>query len=186
MLNLPNTLTIVRLGIVPVLIWCAWKGDSRLFLGLLIFAFITDVLDGYIARTFNLQTPLGAKLDSLADFAVYMSLPLCAWLLWPDVIQREIVFVLAIVLSILVPVLLGILKFGSYPSYHTWLTKIAAAAMACASIYLFLGGPAWFFRLAAILCVLAASEEILITLILKHPRTNVRSVWDVIRGQKSF
>lgn len=183
---IPNILTVLRIGLVPILIWLAWQGNSKLFLGLLIFAFITDVLDGTIARTFNLQSRLGAKLDSLADFAVYMSLPLCAWLLWPDVIQREIFFVLAIVLSILIPVLLGILKFGSYPSYHTWLTKLAAVAMACASIYLFIGGPAWSFRLAAMLCVLAATEEVLITFLLKSPRSNVRSVIDVIREQKSL
>ncbi len=33
----------------------------------------TDALDGFIARRFNMQTRLGAKLDSLADFAMYLA-----------------------------------------------------------------------------------------------------------------
>lgn len=184
LLNIPNLLTIVRLMIVPVLVYASWKGNPGIFLGLLAFAFFTDVLDGFIARTFELQTKLGAKLDSLADFAVYMAIPVCAWLLWPDVIRQEILYVIAVVCSILVPVLIGIAKFGSYPSYHTWLTKLAAAAMAIASIILFLGGPPWIFRFAAILCVCAALEEILITFILPEPRSNVRGVWYVLKHHR--
>lgn len=180
-LNIPNILTLIRLLIVPVLVIVSWKGYSTLFLGLLILAFFTDFLDGFIARAFGLQTRLGAKLDSLADFAVYMAIPVCAWLLWPDVIRQELVFVVAVVSSILFPVLIGVIKFGSYPSYHTWLTKLAAGVMAIASILLFLGGPVWCFRWAAVLCVCAALEEIIITFLLKEPRSNVRSLWHVVR-----
>lgn len=181
MKNLPNILTLIRLACVPVLVFVSWRGFSNLFLGLLVFAFVTDVLDGYIARKYQLQTRLGAKLDSLADFAVYMVIPICAWLLWPVVIRQEIVYVIAIIASIVLPVMSGIVKFGSFTSYHTWLTKVAAASMATSSILLFLGGPVWLFRAAAILCVCAALEEICITMLLSEPRTNVRTLWHVIR-----
>ncbi len=170
--------------IVPVLVFVSWKGFAGIFLGLLAFAFFTDVLDGFIARSFGMQTRLGAKLDSLADFAVYMAIPVCAWLLWPDVIRQEMIFVIAVVCSILLPVMVGIIKFGSYPSYHTWLTKIAAGVMAIASIILFLGGPAWIFRVAAILCLCAAIEEIIITFLLPKPRSNVRGLWSVLNHRR--
>ena len=179
--NIPNILTLSRLCIVPVLVYVSWKGYPLLFLGLLAFAFFTDVLDGFIARTFNQQTELGAKLDSLADFSVYMAIPICAWLLWPEVIRQEMFFVIAVVSSIFFPVLIGIIKFGKYPSYHTWLTKLAAASMAISSILLFLGGPGWVFRLAAVLCVCAALEEIIITFLLPEPRSNVQGLWSVIK-----
>jgi len=182
--NIPNILTLIRICIVPVLVFVSWKGFSSLFLILLALAFFTDVLDGFIARTFDLQTKLGAKLDSFADFSVYMAIPICAWLLWPEVIRREIFFVIAIVCSIIFPVLIGIIKFGSYPSYHTWLTKFAAGSMTIASILLFLGGPVWVFRLAAILCVFAALEEILITFLLPEPQSNVRGLWSVLKRRK--
>ncbi len=182
--NVPNILTLIRLCIVPVLVFVSWKGFPTIFLGLLAFSFFTDALDGFVARTFDQQTELGARLDSLADFAVYMAIPICAWLLWPEVIRQEMVFVIAVVCSILLPVLFGILKFGKYPSYHTWLTKLAAGSMAIASILLFLGGPGWVFRLAAILCVCAAMEEIIITFLLSEPRSNVRGLWSVIKQNR--
>lgn len=179
--KIPNILSVIRLVMAPVLIFVSYEGYSSLFLGLLAFSFATDALDGAIARRFGLQTTLGAKLDSLADFAVYMVIPICAWLLWPEVIKQEKFFVVAVMLSILLPVLIGIFKFGSYSSYHTWLAKIAAAFMAIASISLFLGGSVWLFRIATMICVCAALEEILITFLLSKPRSNVRSLWHVFK-----
>lgn len=178
--NLPNFLTMLRLALVPVLIFVSWRGYSFVFIGLLSFAFFTDALDGYIARTWNMQTKLGAKLDSLADFIIYMTIPICAWLLWPDVIRQEKYYVVAIIASILLPVLYGIIKFGNYPSYHTWMTKTAAVAMALSSIFLFVGGSATLFHLSAVLCVVAALEEILITLFLSEPLSNVQSLYHVL------
>jgi CDP-diacylglycerol--glycerol-3-phosphate 3-phosphatidyltransferase len=51
------------------------------------------------------------------------------------------------------------------------------------SLYiLFFGGPAWPFRLAAVICILAAIEEIIITLLLPEPESNLRSVWHVLKN----
>jgi hypothetical protein len=44
---------------------------------------------------------------------------------------------------------------------------------------LFAGGPAWLFHLAVPVSVLAALEEIAITLVLREPQANVRSLWHV-------
>lgn len=185
MRHLPNILSVIRLLSVPGLLFFAFSGAGNAFLLLLAFSFVTDGLDGYLARRFNWQTRLGARLDSVADFAVYMAIPLCAWLLWPAVIQREGVYVIAIIASIVVPVSLGLIKFHQITSYHTWLTKLAAACMALSSILLFLGGPVWLFRGAAMLCVLAALEECLITAVLKSPRVNVKTLWHVLKQRRT-
>ncbi|MFK8067779.1 MAG: CDP-alcohol phosphatidyltransferase family protein [Gammaproteobacteria bacterium] len=178
---IPNILSVLRLLTVPLLIFFSYKGYPTIFLALLTFSFITDALDGAIARKFNLQSSLGAKLDSVADFAVYLAIPVCAWLLWPEVIWQEKFYVAAVVCSIVLPVLIGLLKFGSYTSYHTWLTKIAAVFMAISSIVLFLGGTVWLFHIAVVVCVLASLEEILITFLLTEAKSDVGSLWRVIK-----
>jgi len=40
---------------------------------------------------------------------------------------------------------------------------------------------AWPFRIAAVICIVAAIEEIIITLLLHKPESNLRSVWDVLK-----
>ncbi len=68
-LNLPNTLTTVRLLMIPAILWTfeARIGDQLVAPLLFIAASITDTLDGRIARHYGKVTTLGKFLDPLAD-----------------------------------------------------------------------------------------------------------------------
>ena len=69
-LNVPNSLTLVRLLLVPVFVvvfylpyhW-SFVASSAVF----VLAAITDWLDGYFARKLGQMTPFGAFLDPVAD-----------------------------------------------------------------------------------------------------------------------
>jgi cardiolipin synthase len=180
-LNLPNLLTGFRFIAAPVLLWLAWNGHGIAFMGLLAVAFLTDMLDGMVARLTGQVTQFGATLDSWADVITYLTIALCCWWLWPEIVRRELFYVGLIIASCLLPALAGILKFGRFTSYHTWGVKIAAASMGLTLYILFLYGLAWPFRIAAVICIVAAIEEIIITLLLHKPESNLRSVWDVLK-----
>ncbi|HZK33056.1 MAG TPA: CDP-alcohol phosphatidyltransferase family protein [Tissierellaceae bacterium] len=69
-MNIPNLLTTLRIFLVPVYLYIFYSGSENnvLYAGLIfILAGITDVLDGYIARKYDLGTQLGAVLDPFAD-----------------------------------------------------------------------------------------------------------------------
>jgi len=68
--NLPNSLTLFRIFLVPFLVVVLLtKFSGREFVGLAIFlvAAITDFLDGWVARRRNQTTRMGALLDPIAD-----------------------------------------------------------------------------------------------------------------------
>ena len=70
-MNLPNSLTISRIFIIPLLVAVLLTGrvPQREFWGGLLFvaASVTDWLDGYLARKRNQVTTLGILLDPIAD-----------------------------------------------------------------------------------------------------------------------
>src|SRR5690606_24515229 len=69
-LNLPNLLTIARILAIPVICSLLVAGGAELrwiAFALYVAAAVTDWLDGYLARTMNLGTPLGRMLDPIAD-----------------------------------------------------------------------------------------------------------------------
>ncbi len=72
MLNVPTTLTLIRILLIPVFILVAY---SMPLLGASIFAIasITDALDGYIARKSKQVTKLGVILDPIADKLLVIS-----------------------------------------------------------------------------------------------------------------
>lgn len=67
MMNLPNSLTVLRILLVPVFVGCLFQGRFDYALAVLLIAGLTDGLDGTIARAANQQTRIGAYLDPLAD-----------------------------------------------------------------------------------------------------------------------
>lgn len=69
-MNIPNILTLFRLFLIPVFVSLFFSGvEGSLLYSIYIFllAGFTDILDGYIARKFNLITKWGTVLDPLAD-----------------------------------------------------------------------------------------------------------------------
>jgi CDP-diacylglycerol--glycerol-3-phosphate 3-phosphatidyltransferase len=68
--NLPNTITMLRIGVIPVLFGLLFSPGPAMSLVitiLFIAAALTDLLDGYIARRFKIVTTMGKFLDPIAD-----------------------------------------------------------------------------------------------------------------------
>ena len=70
-MNLPNKLTLLRLILIPFFIAAFYlgffAGHYFVALGIFVIASLTDFLDGYIARKYNMVTDLGKFLDPIAD-----------------------------------------------------------------------------------------------------------------------
>ncbi len=179
--NIPNVLSGLRLAAIPVLLLLAWNGARTAFLALYVCALLTDTLDGYLARRLGQESDLGARLDSWCDFSLYMATPICAWLLWPELILREAPYVAAVVGSFTLPVLAGFVRYRRLTSYHTWGAKLSAVLMGVGTLLLFAGGPAWPFRVSTLILVITQLEEIAITVVLREWRSNVPSLWHALR-----
>jgi len=174
--NVPNALSLLRLALAPVLLVLAWQQEHSVFLAALIISLVTDIADGKIARWLGQTSELGARLDSWADFATYMSVPLCAHWLRPQLVISEAPWFWAVLASYALPVAVGFFRFGALTSYHTRGAVIAAYLLGGAAVVLFADGPLWPLRVAVVVLVVAELEEIAITLTLRRPVTNVRTL----------
>lgn len=81
-MNLPNKLTILRVIMIPffvvfMLFPITGEADKWIALALFIIASLTDMLDGHIARKYNLVTNFGKFMDPLADKLLVCSALIC-------------------------------------------------------------------------------------------------------------
>ena len=80
-MNLPNKLTIFRVILIPffvvLLLFDITAYDKWIALAIFIVASLTDFLDGYIARKYNLVTNFGKFMDPLADKLLVCSAMIC-------------------------------------------------------------------------------------------------------------
>ncbi|MEW6001144.1 MAG: CDP-diacylglycerol--glycerol-3-phosphate 3-phosphatidyltransferase [Nitrospirota bacterium] len=100
-LNLPNTLTIMRIVLIPVFITAIIYKRYNLALYLFVIAAVTDLLDGLIARLKNQKTSLGTFLDPLADkfllVTSFIILSIYNWIpkwLTITIISRDIIVII--------------------------------------------------------------------------------------------
>lgn len=67
-LTIPNLLSLVRLCLIPVIVWLYLIKKDYLLTGIFVLiSGLTDVVDGWIARTFHMISDFGKVLDPIAD-----------------------------------------------------------------------------------------------------------------------
>ncbi len=184
--HLPNLLSLVRLVVTPPLLIGAMVADSRAwFFGLLCIAWLTDALDGWLARRFNVESDLGRMLDSWAD---YVTTAVCvvglAWL-WPEVMEREWRWFATGATAFFAIVIYGLVRYGRPPGYHTWLAKTVAVVLPLALASLLAGWSARPFHCVVVLQVLGTAEELMIALLLPGYSGAMSSVWHAWRRRES-
>ncbi|MBM4127022.1 MAG: CDP-alcohol phosphatidyltransferase family protein [Nitrospira sp.] len=105
-MNIPNSLTLLRILLVPVFIECMAYRAYGLALLVLVVAGLTDAVDGLLARRWNQQTRLGMLLDPLADklllTSAFLSLSMLhlvpSWLVIL-VVSRDVILLLGTALA---------------------------------------------------------------------------------------
>lgn len=77
-LTIPNLLSLVRIGLIPVIIWlyCVEK-EYTLAVAVIFLSGVTDIVDGWIARHFNMVSDFGKILDPLADKLTQATMIIC-------------------------------------------------------------------------------------------------------------
>jgi cardiolipin synthase len=104
--TIPNLITIGRLFLVPFTVWLIMQGDTVTAFWIFILAGVSDAVDGFIARQFNLRSELGAYLDPLADklllVSIYVTLAILNEIpLWMTIliVSRDILIIGAVMLA---------------------------------------------------------------------------------------
>ena len=154
-----------------------WLEMPTLFFVLFGLMLLSDVLDGFIARMLDQTSEVGARLDSYGDILTYLSTPLAAWWLWPELLKSEIYYIIAVIIIYILPAFFALVKFGKLASYHTWITKISAVLMSAGVVMLLGFEDPLLFHVAIYFLVLEMLENIAITIILPKAKSNIPSLW---------
>ena len=184
-LTTPNILSCFRIVAAPAMLGFAMAGSKMWFVVVFAMSLASDTLDGMIARRRHETSITGARLDSLGDLMVALAILPGVWLLWPEIVARESVYIAVALTSYLLPTALGFLRFGRMASYHTYGAKAMAVLMGTSLILLLLDVTALPFRACVPLAVLEGAEEVAITFVLPEWRANVPSLIHALRLRRS-
>jgi CDP-diacylglycerol--glycerol-3-phosphate 3-phosphatidyltransferase len=181
-----NGLTFYRLIAAPFLLLFLLNGQTELFKWLLPISFLTDAIDGFLARKYHIASSFGAKLDSIADDLTVGVATIGIIITDPTFIRQHGEFILLLLGLFIVENILAYLRYRRFTSFHTYLAKAAAIFQGGFFILFFFTGPIDFlFYLAVAFTMADLVEEIILVLILPNWQTNVHGLpWVWNRSKK--
>lgn len=185
-LNLPNCLTFVRIICSPLTIPLAWSGATPWLLALVMVLVLTEWLDGLLARLLHQESPLGARLDTVADAVFYGSLIPTVALLDRNLVAHEIVWISLAIATYALSWASSWGKFHRLPSYHTWAAKVAWGFIGAGIVVHWLGWSDWPFRVAMIVVMLVNLEAVCITWLLPEVAVDIPTAWHAWRKQRAL
>lgn len=125
--TLPNVLTLIRILLSPLFVVLYFQARYELATVVLLSSGLTDVLDGIIARKFNLITTVGKVLDPIADKLTQAVIIVCLTINHYNDEDTLLVFVLILLFAKEFTMLLGaimLFKSGTRPSESKWWGKL--------------------------------------------------------------
>lgn len=176
--SIPIALVVLRFLLGPALLGDAADGQtSDWFVLGLVAAFLSDILDGVIARRLGISTAQLRQADSWADLSFYSCIAASTWLVHPDVVLAFRIPLLLVLAAQVGLYGLSWLRFSQFPSYHTYTAKAWGITLFVATVSLFgfqtAGLGLW---LAVIMGLINSLEEIAMTLVLPEWRHDVLSL----------
>ncbi len=72
-MNIPNFITLLRIAVTPITVWLIVEGHLIWAFWVFVAAGVSDALDGFLAKRFDMETDLGKYLDPIADKALLVS-----------------------------------------------------------------------------------------------------------------
>lgn len=182
--TVPNILSLYRILIFPFILYLIFSGKESLFAIFITISLATDILDGYIARAFKMQTAIGAKLDSWADLGTYILAFFAIYIFKWEVIKPYSFLLIVFAFVMLLSYVIVFLKFKGLIGLHTYMFKITGYVQGAFIVALFLWGfNVWHYYFSISWGILACIEEIIIILVLSRPVSNVKGLYWVLKKE---
>lgn len=177
-LNVPNAISFYRLIMFPFILFTALKGNEQLFVVLLSINLVSDIVDGFIARTFKLTTRFGAGLDNLADMGTYiLALYGIFAFKWSEIHPHEWLlysFLAVFVISYIV----AFYRFGKIPGLHLYSAVLAGYLQGVFFFVLFVWDfYVWFYFIAIGWGILAYIEKTIVLMRLDDIKSGVKGLY---------
>jgi CDP-diacylglycerol--glycerol-3-phosphate 3-phosphatidyltransferase len=180
-----NGITLYRIFAAPFLLILILNGRLDVFKWLLGLSFFTDLIDGYLARKYQVTSMLGARLDSIGDDLTVLVAMIALLVTQPAFIKQQIVIFIILLALFLIQAIYAFIRYGKFTSFHTYLAKAAALLQGLFFLaFFFLDRPNMvLFYVAALVTMLELIEETILVGMVKEWQTNVHGVWWWLKGR---
>jgi len=174
-------LSIIRIVLFLFIIIVA--KNNRLLFVIVLLCGLTDVLDGYIARKYKVESKVGAKLDSLGDYTFFLMLVLYFFIWRQNLIKDNSIFIVLVIMVRLSSLVVCWIKNKKVYSLHTIANKVTGLLLYVGILVEILVERKDILVFLLVISFISALEELMIMITIKQPDSNIKSI--LTRGESA-
>jgi CDP-diacylglycerol--glycerol-3-phosphate 3-phosphatidyltransferase len=159
--NIADWFSFYRILAMPLLVVLLAFGVRELFALFLLISYLTDAIDGFLARKLNLTSARGSQLDSLGDQLTLIAGLSGLLVFETDFIRENLLIITVAFVPYLIQMGIAFKKYGKATAFHTYLAKASAVLQSVFIVWALWFGPVyWLFYIMIIVGILETVEEI--------------------------
>lgn len=183
--NIADWFSFYRIACSPLLLYFLWIQEKEFFAWFLLVSYSTDMIDGFLARKFNMTSPRGSQLDSFGD-QITLILGFLGLLVFKfDFIEKNYVLIIIAFIPYIIQMLIAYTKFGKATAFHTYLAKLSAIVQAVfilSSLFFYPDYTLFYFMI--ILGFLETIEEIILIFLIKEWASDIKGIYWFLRKRQ--
>ncbi|WKN44676.1 CDP-alcohol phosphatidyltransferase family protein [Tunicatimonas pelagia] len=184
--NLAEWIPFLRLVSVPFVLVLIGL-EIRLLVAFIYFvSFCTDALDGFVARTFRMETDRRGRLDSIADEFLLAAGVIGLYIFEPVFFAENSSWIFTVIGLYIFQLLFALIRYGTYSSFHTISARAATVVQAVFFMSMFFFGPQpWLFTAMIGLSLLDSLEEVALIARLPQWQAHVNGIFWLRKAQRA-
>ncbi|MES2559393.1 MAG: CDP-alcohol phosphatidyltransferase family protein [Bacteroidota bacterium] len=176
---LVNFITLYRVLAAPILLYYLLNNEPIIFKWLLLVSFLTDAIDGYLARRLNAATTLGSMLDSLGDVLTIIVAVAGVIYTRSEFVAEQYIVIICVCSLFILQIIFALIRYKRLSSFHTYLAKISAVMQGTFLLSLFFFNDILYplFYLASAVTTIELIEEIILIYLIPQWEADVRGIY---------
>lgn len=183
--NIADWFSFYRILAAPFLLFFIWLDVRTLFTWFLLFSFLTDAIDGFLARKLKITSARGSQLDSLGDQITFVIGIIGLYFFEHDFIVKNFKLILLVLIPYGIQMIIAFLKYGKATAFHTYLAKTSALIQGVFILWVLFFDPVyWLFYFMIGIGVLETIEEIILIFVYDKWVEGVKGIYWALRDKR--
>ncbi|GAA4810125.1 CDP-alcohol phosphatidyltransferase family protein [Litoribaculum gwangyangense] len=183
--NIADWFSFYRIAAAPILLVLIWLDFRLVFTCFLLISYLTDAIDGFLARKLKITSPRGSQLDSFGDQITLIIGLMGLSYFETAFIKTNLLLILLAFIPYIIQMLIAYFKYGKATAFHTYLAKLSAVLQSVFILWSLFFIPEYvLFYIMIIIGVLETIEEITLIFMYKNWASDVKGIYWALRDKR--
>lgn len=148
-------------------------------------SFVTDAIDGFLARKLKISSPRGSQLDSLGDQITFVIGLIGVYVFEADFINNNWLLISIVLVPYFIQMIYAFLKYGKATAFHTYLAKLSAILQSVFILWALFFEPVYgLFYVLIVTSLLETLEEITLLYMYDEWAPDVKGIYWAHRDKR--